>query len=77
MLDLSHNDLKGKNPTGTQLQTFNASNFIGNNLCNPVPPINCNSKAKVDNFGHNKKDIDKHGVKWFFMSMTCGFVSEF
>ena len=77
MLDLSYNHLKGKIPTGTQLQTFDASSFIGNNLCDAPVPINCNSNTKVDSFEHNEKESDRHGVKWFFVSMTFGFVVGF
>ena len=43
MRDLSYNHLKEKIPTRTQLQTFDASRFIGNNLCGPQLPINCSS----------------------------------
>jgi len=77
MLDLSYNHLKGKIPTGTQLQTFAASNFIGNNLCGPPLLINCTSNATTDNFDHNGKGSDRHKVNWFFISMTIGFVMGF
>ena len=77
MLDLSYNHLKGKIPTGTQLQTFDASSFIGNNLCDAPLPINCSSNAKVDSFEQNEKESDRHGVNWFFVSMTFGFVVGF
>ncbi|RDX67990.1 Phytosulfokine receptor 1, partial [Mucuna pruriens] len=67
MLDLSYNHLKGKIPTGTQLQTFDASNFIGNNLCGPPLPINCSSNGKNDSYDRNGKGSDRHGVNWFFI----------
>ncbi|KRH09064.1 hypothetical protein GLYMA_16G193600v4 [Glycine max] len=73
MLDLSYNHLKGNIPTGTQLQTFDASSFIGNNLCGPPLPINCSSNGKT----HSYEGSDGHGVNWFFVSMTVGFIVGF
>ncbi|XP_006600074.3 LOW QUALITY PROTEIN: receptor-like protein EIX1 [Glycine max] len=73
MLDLSYNILKGNIPTGTQLQTFDASSFIGNNLCGPPLPINCSSNGKT----HSYEGSDGHGVNWFFVSMTIGFIVGF
>ncbi|KAG4380546.1 hypothetical protein GLYMA_16G191800v4 [Glycine max] len=73
MLDVSYNHLKGKIPTGTQLQTFDASSFIGNNLCGPPLPINCSSNGKT----HSDEGSHGHGVNWFFVSMTIGFVAGF
>ncbi|KAG4939666.1 hypothetical protein JHK84_045763 [Glycine max] len=73
MLDLSYNQLKGNIPTGTQLQTFDASSFIGNNLCGPPLPVNCSSNGKT----HSYEGSDGHGVNWFFVSMTIGFIVGF
>ncbi|XP_028205257.1 receptor-like protein EIX1 isoform X1 [Glycine soja] len=73
MLDVSYNHLKGKIPTGTQLQTFDASSFIGNNLCGPPLPINCSSNGKT----HSYEESHGHGVNWFFVSATIGFVVGF
>ncbi|CAJ1952750.1 unnamed protein product [Sphenostylis stenocarpa] len=77
MLDLSYNHLKGKIPTGTQLQTFDASNFIGNDLCGLPLAINCSSNNGIDSFDDNDKGSDRHGVNWFFVGMTFGFVLGF
>ncbi|KAL2967341.1 hypothetical protein AAZX31_16G170700 [Glycine max] len=73
MLDVSYNHLKGKIPTVTQLQTFDASSFIGNNLCGPPLPINCWSNGKT----HSYEGSDGHGVNWFFVGATIGFVVGF
>ena len=73
MLDVSYNHLKGKIPTGTQLQTFDASRFIGNNLCGPPLPINCSSNGKT----HSYEGSDEHEVNWFFVGATIGFVVGF
>nr|GEY55646.1 leucine-rich repeat domain, L domain-like protein [Tanacetum cinerariifolium] len=41
-LDMSFNDLSGRIPLGTQLQTFNASRYIGNaGLCGRPLPNKC------------------------------------
>ncbi|RYR55655.1 hypothetical protein Ahy_A06g030840 [Arachis hypogaea] len=39
--DLSYNHLEGKIPTGTQLQSFEASDFVGNKLSGPPLLLNC------------------------------------
>ncbi|WVZ15957.1 hypothetical protein V8G54_013523 [Vigna mungo] len=76
MLDLSYNHLNGKIPTGTQLQySFDASNFIGNNLCGPPLSISCRSNDK--SYDRNGKGSDRHGVNLFFVGMTFGFVVGF
>ncbi|WVZ15958.1 hypothetical protein V8G54_013524 [Vigna mungo] len=75
MLDLSYNHLNGKIPIGAQLQTFDASFFIGNNLCGPPLPINCSSNDK--SYDHNGEGSEKHGVNLFFVGMTFGFVVGF
>ncbi|XP_062073794.1 receptor-like protein EIX2 [Humulus lupulus] len=40
-LNLSYNNLSGQIPTSTQLQTMDASGFIGNKLCGPPLLIKC------------------------------------
>ena len=40
-LNLSNNNLTGKIPLSTQLQSFNASDFIGNKLCGLPLSNNC------------------------------------
>ncbi|XP_029124597.1 LOW QUALITY PROTEIN: receptor-like protein EIX2 [Cajanus cajan] len=76
-LDLSHNHLKGKIPTGTQIQSFEASNFVGNNLCGLPLLVNCSSNPQIPNNNHIGTEDDGHGINWFFVSMTLGFVMGF
>ncbi|XP_014628711.1 receptor-like protein EIX1 [Glycine max] len=64
---------QGKIPTGTQLQTFDASSFIGNNLCGPPLSINCSSNGKT----HSYEGSDGHGVDWLFVSAAIGFIVGF
>ncbi|KAK7315045.1 hypothetical protein VNO77_33577 [Canavalia gladiata] len=77
LLNLSYNHLKGKIPTSTQLQTLEASNFVGNNLCGLPLPINCSLDGQIANDDHNSNEDDGHKVNWFFVSMALGFVVGF
>ncbi|KAK9994490.1 hypothetical protein SO802_024193 [Lithocarpus litseifolius] len=77
-LNLSNNNLTGRIPLGTQLQSFNASNYIGNKLCGPPLPNNCTiggAKPNIDNIGC--QDTSRHVVDWFYVSMALGFVVGF
>ncbi|KAK7831413.1 receptor-like protein eix1 [Quercus suber] len=77
-LNLSNNNLTGKIPFGTQLQSFNASNYIGNKLCGPPLIDNCTTsgaKPHIDNIGC--QDARRFVVDWFYVSMALGFVVGF
>ncbi|WVZ15027.1 hypothetical protein V8G54_012593 [Vigna mungo] len=76
-LDLSHNHLEGKIPTGTQIQSFEASHFIGNDLCGPPLPINCSSNKQISYIERSERENGGHGVNWFFVSFTLGFIVGF
>ncbi|XP_019157700.1 PREDICTED: receptor-like protein 12 [Ipomoea nil] len=77
VLDLSYNNLSGKIPSGTQLQGFNASCYIGNNLCGP-PLLQCCSvdDGKIPKSEY-KGDDSSEVVDWFYVSMAIGFVVGF
>nr|GME07487.1 LRR receptor-like serine/threonine-protein kinase GSO1 [Ipomoea batatas] len=77
VLDLSYNNLSGKIPSGTQLQGFNASCYIGNNLCGPPLSKSCSSidDGKIPK-NENKRD-DGCEVDWFYVSMVIGFAVGF
>ncbi|XP_059639986.1 receptor-like protein EIX1 [Cornus florida] len=77
-LNLSNNNLTGEIPLSTQLQSFNASSFVGNSLCGPPLVQGCgvnDVKPTVRNEGGN----EGHGVEvdWFYVSMALGFVTGF
>ena len=77
-LNLSNNNLTGKIPFGTQLQSFNVSNYIGNKLCGPPLPNNCTTsgaKPNIDNIGC--QDTSRLVVDWFYVSIALGFVVGF
>ncbi|KAF3946988.1 hypothetical protein CMV_026815, partial [Castanea mollissima] len=77
-LNLSNNNLTGKIPLSTQLQSFNALSFIGNKLCGLPLSNNC-----IINYANPNKENkgSKHNggleVDWFFVSMALGFVVGF
>ncbi|RDY03225.1 hypothetical protein CR513_13216, partial [Mucuna pruriens] len=60
----------GKIPMAIQLQTFNISNFVGNNLCGPQLPINFVSNGKIHSNDHNGKGSESHGFSKDTESMT-------
>ncbi|XP_019157717.1 PREDICTED: probable leucine-rich repeat receptor-like protein kinase At2g33170 [Ipomoea nil] len=73
VLDLSYNNLSGKIPSGTQLQGFNASCYIGNNLCGPPLSKSCSS---IDDGKIPKNESERDDgceVDWFYVSMVIGF----
>ncbi|KAK2639679.1 hypothetical protein Ddye_027474 [Dipteronia dyeriana] len=77
-LNLSNNNLIGKIPLSTQLQSLNASSFVGNELCGSPLPKNCTETSPT--LGHEiggGKDDEEQEVHWFYLSMTLGFVVGF
>ncbi|XP_028105219.1 receptor-like protein EIX2, partial [Camellia sinensis] len=81
-LDLSKNQIcgeippsmSGKIPLSTQLQSFNASSFLGNKLCGLPLTKNCSVDGEKTNVG-NEGDSEGVGSKldWFYLSMAFGF----
>ena len=55
-LDLSYNNLSGRIPSSTQLQSFDALNYIGNpQLCGEPLPKNCT----INEEAHNRTSMGK------------------
>ncbi|KAI9091595.1 hypothetical protein K1719_028038 [Acacia pycnantha] len=82
-LNLSFNNLSGEIPQTTQLQTFEASSYIGNNgLCGQPLTKGC---SKNDDFDQNRKtspriDADEGDeliTFGFYISMILGFLVGF
>ncbi|KAI9099628.1 hypothetical protein K1719_024633 [Acacia pycnantha] len=63
-------------PKGTQLQSFEPDSFVGNDLCGPPLPNNCNDPKHIPKHEHNAKE-GKGEINWFYVSMPLGFVSGF
>ncbi|XP_057458688.1 receptor-like protein EIX2 [Lotus japonicus] len=83
-MDLSFNNLSGTIPRGTQLQSFNASTYVGNNgLCGlPLTnhcPGDVTSSAKIpDKHATDEdKDADELITFGFYISLGLGFFVGF
>ncbi|XP_031112254.1 receptor-like protein EIX2 [Ipomoea triloba] len=74
VLNLSYNNLSGKIPSSTQLQGFNASCYIGNNLCGLPLSQACRviDDGEIPKNENNEGDDDSE-VDWFYVSMAIGF----
>lgn len=82
--DLSYNNLSGRIPTSTQLQSLDASAFAGNvNLCGLPLIRNCPADEerpqvgqKNDDDQDNQEDDDEFR-NWLFGGLGCGFFVGF
>ncbi|XP_062027293.1 receptor-like protein EIX1 [Rosa rugosa] len=78
VLDLSHNNLSGRIPSGTQLQGFNASQYMGNHgLCGPPLTPNCSPDGATQADDNKEHDNDGLISLGFFISAVLGFVTGF
>ncbi|XP_022764311.1 probable leucine-rich repeat receptor-like protein kinase At2g33170 [Durio zibethinus] len=77
-LNLSCNNLTGRIPLSTQLQSLNASSFIGNKLCGAPLNESCDSDGSDVVNGGGKSNVTLE-IDWiyFFVSMALGFVVGF
>ncbi|XVF23560.1 hypothetical protein REPUB_Repub13aG0049100 [Reevesia pubescens] len=77
-LNLSCNNLTGRIPLSTQLQSLNASSFIGNKLCGAPLNESCASDGSdvVNGGGKGSNGLE---IEWiyFYVSMALGFVVGF
>ncbi|XP_059643454.1 receptor-like protein EIX1 [Cornus florida] len=80
-LNLSNNNLTGEIPLSTQFQSFNASCFVGNNLCGPPLVHNCSVNDATPTSRNGGGNEGKGGkgpeVDWFYVSMALGFIIGF
>ncbi|KAL0000645.1 hypothetical protein SO802_014426 [Lithocarpus litseifolius] len=77
-LNLSNNNLSGKIPLSTQLQSLSASCFIGNKLCGAPLIGNCpTSDVKPNVEIQRSKDFGGPEVDWIYVSVAVGFVVGF
>ncbi|KAM7486948.1 hypothetical protein LguiA_002957 [Lonicera macranthoides] len=79
VLDLSSNNFSGKIPLGTQLQTFNASVYAGNDkLCGLLLPL-CPEDESTSFPPPNDhcKDEDTFVTTGFYVSVVLGFAIGF
>ncbi|GMN41316.1 hypothetical protein TIFTF001_010538 [Ficus carica] len=77
-LDLSNNKLSGEIPTGTQLQSFPSTSYIGNaELCGAPLSTKCPSDQEQIVFGATTQEADELLTQGFYISMALGFVVAF
>ncbi|XAR65467.1 Non-specific serine/threonine protein kinase [Bertholletia excelsa] len=79
-LDLSYNRLSGKIPSSTQLQSFSASQYIGNaGLCGPPTTLNCpgDEESKVPPRSEEDQEDGEEFERWFYIGGAFGFVTGF
>ncbi|KAG6405974.1 hypothetical protein SASPL_133570 [Salvia splendens] len=77
-LNLSYNNLTGGIPKGTQIQSFDASSFVGNDLCGPPLTSGCNGDdGEVMTVAKEGKDGDGLEVDWLYVFVSCGYVVGF
>lgn len=76
-LNLSYNNLMGRIPESTQLQSFEQSSFVANKLCRP--PLEENYSANVVTpqiVEHEGGHLLLEDI-WFYLSMGLGFFFGF
>ncbi|KAK3037614.1 hypothetical protein RJ639_030391 [Escallonia herrerae] len=76
-LNLSFNNLSGRIPSSTQLQSFDASCFIGNKLCGPPVSKNCTVDGIMPDNRNEEGKGDRPEVDWFYLCMALGFAAGF
>ncbi|GKA19109.1 leucine-rich repeat-containing protein [Tanacetum coccineum] len=81
-LDMSFNDLSGRIPLGTQLQTFDASTYIGNaGLCGRPLHNKCSGDEDlgVPPVGESDGDVESTDElqRWFYIGGATGFSTAF
>ncbi|KAM1098062.1 hypothetical protein EV1_015362 [Malus domestica] len=77
VMDLSYNNFIGKIPTGTQLQSFDPSDYAGNpQLCGPPLPKMCGDQQETS-ISSNEEERDEPITWGFYVSMVLGFIVGF
>ncbi|KAG5021975.1 hypothetical protein JHK85_018317 [Glycine max] len=81
VMNISYNHLVGKIPTGTQIQTFEADSFIGNEgLCGPPLTPNCDGEGGQGLSPPASETLDSHkggSIEWNFLSVELGMIFGF
>ncbi|XP_060972102.1 receptor-like protein EIX2 [Cannabis sativa] len=76
-LNLSYNNLSGQIPIGTQLQSMDASSFIGNELCGP-PLKKCIEDRDTMHSNGSEEDGEREDDEyWFRLGIGMGFGVSF
>ncbi|KAL0298301.1 UNVERIFIED_CONTAM: Receptor-like protein 13 [Sesamum radiatum] len=76
-LNLSYNNLTGRIPSGTQIQGFDPSVFIGNQLCGPPMSKDCKENRETASIEYNEeRNRSLLGGDGFglFLSVALGYI---
>lgn len=76
-LNLSHNNLTGRIPESTQLQSLDESGFIGNKLCGPPLEEKCGAKRVIPAAVEQDRGYNLVEDKWFYLSLGLGLMFGF
>ncbi|RVW13440.1 Receptor like protein 42 [Vitis vinifera] len=77
-LDLSYNNLSRTIPSSSQLQSFDALSFIGNDeLCGAPLTKNCTKKEDFQGVNHIEESREDFELPWFYIGMATGFIRAF
>ncbi|RHN66944.1 putative leucine-rich repeat-containing, plant-type, leucine-rich repeat domain, L [Medicago truncatula] len=77
-LNLSYNNFDGKIPIGTQLQSFNASSYIGNPKLCGAPLNNCTAEEESKNATQSTRNEDSESIREsLYLGMGVGFAVGF
>ncbi|KAL9143168.1 hypothetical protein ABFS82_14G218600 [Erythranthe guttata] len=68
-LNVSYNKLTGRIPESTQFWGFNASSFIGNELCGPPLTNSCSNSGGPK----NREDKSSSKIEWYFVFLSLGY----
>ncbi|XP_022760361.1 LRR receptor-like serine/threonine-protein kinase GSO1 isoform X2 [Durio zibethinus] len=77
-MNLSYNNLTGQIPSSTQLQSFDQSSYVGNQLCGLPLPEKCSDNGTIHNAGNGGGENGfRFETDWFYLGMAFGFVIGF
>ncbi|GLU08670.1 hypothetical protein SLE2022_255690 [Rubroshorea leprosula] len=76
-LNLSNNHLIGSIPSSTQLQSFDASSYAGNQLCGLPLPNNCSTNDVAPNSGNGYEEKGRADILDWFISILLGLIVGF
>ncbi|KEH38645.1 putative leucine-rich repeat-containing, plant-type, leucine-rich repeat domain, L [Medicago truncatula] len=79
VMNLSYNHLVGRIPTGTQIQSFQADSFIGNEglFGPPLTPISNGQKGYSPEPEASETHDESSNIDWNFLSAELGFTFGF
>ncbi|KAJ7968527.1 Leucine-rich repeat receptor protein kinase [Quillaja saponaria] len=75
--NVSCNSLSGEIPLSTQIQSLDASGFIGNELCGPPFTKSCSRNEKMTPIDGDAGKGEGDGGPWFYFVVALGYVIGF